>query len=755
MNFRLPMSARFVVTLVLGLAALSLTGCGINNAIAPTEPIEDQGGGVLGGSLYGGQNPISGGTVELWVAGYTGYGSGPVSNTHLASATTNAAGGFSFPTSGGISTYTCPTPSTATPQLVYLTASGGDSGAGSSNSAIKLMAILQGPAANGAYTSLDTCAALRAAGANTFVSINEVTTVVAMNALAQFFNPSTERIGTSATNYLGLTNAFNLDSQIMTPATGVVNTTFTPAGTTSISGAGTSNTARANITGTPEADKIYMIANILAACVNTAGPTGSLTNPAACDTLFADAVPPPTPATTTMGAGFTFPAATDTLQAAYYLATNPINATTAGVPNSAKIAELYGLQSTRQAFTSTGAQPTDWTIGVTYGSTAYLNATGYCLSAPLSLQTDYNGNVYYLNTLSAYPTGATLASLNPYGGLNSCGVGSYQPLQGFTMDAATYTTSNIGYVTRTGTKNIYSTHAGGATNLVTPEDAGDSNLTFPPTSFAADGKSVFFTSTTAGDAGSIFQVPAETQTNTPFTGTTAVVSSTYPVNYGHTISGLVAGSGSATASPMVIDAVSDIWVAAGNSVYRVPYNAYPSAGASGTTPTTPTAISGTFVAPAGLAVDHANNVWITNGVGGSPANGYLSYYQASSGNVIADATAGDGGVNNPAGVAVDGAGNVWVASSGQTSSFTGQTVSEFALISGSLTALSPSVGFAHTYNKPGTITVDISGNVWVANTGTYATSSVPGTLTQIVGAAVPTVAPLAAGILHNTLGTLP
>jgi hypothetical protein len=84
--------------------------------------------------------------------------------------------------------YTCPTPGS----LVYLTASGGNPGVGSNNSAIMLAAAL-GPC--GSLTS------------GTFISINEVTTAAAAVALGQFFTPtfgssSADSIGTSSTNAL-------------------------------------------------------------------------------------------------------------------------------------------------------------------------------------------------------------------------------------------------------------------------------------------------------------------------------------------------------------------------------------------------------------------------------------------------------------------------------------------------------------------------------------------------------------------------
>ncbi len=102
----------------------------------------------------------------------------------LTTTVTTAADG-SFNITGD---YTCPTASS----LVYLTATGGNPGVGSNNSAIQMVAPL------GACGNLNS---------STFINVNEVTTAAAAVALGQFFNPafgssSTDTFGTSATNII-------------------------------------------------------------------------------------------------------------------------------------------------------------------------------------------------------------------------------------------------------------------------------------------------------------------------------------------------------------------------------------------------------------------------------------------------------------------------------------------------------------------------------------------------------------------------
>ena len=124
----------------LAMLCVSLAGCGAN--LTSNSSLA---GGSLRGNLHGGQQPISGASVQLYAAGTTGYGS---SATALLSSPviTYANGAFSI--TGG---YTCPS---STSQL-YIVATGGNPGLapGTNNAAIALMAAL-GPCSlhGGGYT---------------------------------------------------------------------------------------------------------------------------------------------------------------------------------------------------------------------------------------------------------------------------------------------------------------------------------------------------------------------------------------------------------------------------------------------------------------------------------------------------------------------------------------------------------------------------------------------------------------------------
>lgn len=212
-----PLSSPFGRAIVLPFAALSLaccallTGCGLgaNNSGAAT-PIAVA-GSHLRGSVHGGQQPVSGSVIQLYAASSTGYGSGfPYgSGTSLLGSNivmTDASGGFNI-----TNDYICPAAST----LVYLVATGGNPGIGSTNNPnIAVMAAL-GPCGN--------------LSASTFIAVNELTTVASVWALSPFMT-GIGNIGTSSTNAIGLTNAFATVNKLVNVGTGATEGTTLPAG---------------------------------------------------------------------------------------------------------------------------------------------------------------------------------------------------------------------------------------------------------------------------------------------------------------------------------------------------------------------------------------------------------------------------------------------------------------------------------------------------------------------------------------------
>jgi len=186
----------------------------------------------------------------------------------------------------------------------------------------------------------------------------------------------------------------------------------------------------------------------------------------------------------------------------------------------------------------------------------------------------------------------------------------------------------------------------------------------------------------------------------------------------------------------------------------------------------------------GLATDSNSNIWITDSatssyVGSGNAAGYtdptynaLTYLQQTLSAATINTTTNGSLTTNfanlsaPKYIAVDGSNNAWVVNANTltTGGATGtcsvaspcNSVAEFStpsplpLTSASTIAnLSGTYGFTHTFNSPGNLTIDLSGNVWVVNTATAANY-----VTVIVGAASP-VLPLSYAIAGSELGLKP
>ncbi len=247
MSLPLPHCAAIRRTMLLASVALTLTGCAVSR-LTPSAASSSS-GSKLAGSVHGGQQPVTGASIQLYAAGTGGNAtaSTPLLNTPVV---TDANGNFSI-----TGDYTCPTSSSQ----VYLAATGGNPGlpAGATNPALALV------------TALGNCGALTS---STNITLNEVTTVAAAWALAAFAG-SLNHVASSSTNNAGLHNAFLTAGLLADTSSGISPAAALPANAT------------------VESAKIYTLANLLATCVNSNG--GSL-----CAGIFSDATPsgaiPPT-----------------------------------------------------------------------------------------------------------------------------------------------------------------------------------------------------------------------------------------------------------------------------------------------------------------------------------------------------------------------------------------------------------------------------------------------------------------------------
>jgi hypothetical protein len=197
------------------------------------------------GTVRGGQVPVTGASLQLYAVGTTGDGS-PATPLLAQPIASDASGNFSL-----TGTYTCPSPSS----LVYVTAAGGNPGlvSGTNNTASLLIAAL-GP-----------CGSVP-----TSFIVNEVTTVAAIWPLAPFMSSPTA-IGSSAADASDLSAAISLAAQFADVTTGVAPGNTAPTGTT------------------VPADEINTLADILSACVNSAGGVAGDGSP--CGQLFSLTTP--------------------------------------------------------------------------------------------------------------------------------------------------------------------------------------------------------------------------------------------------------------------------------------------------------------------------------------------------------------------------------------------------------------------------------------------------------------------------------
>jgi len=256
------------ITAAFGLGAtLALVGCGSGGTAPgsgsnPGSTDESGTAFALTGMVHGGQQPLAGSTVNLYVVGTSGYGAGATSLLHSsAGVTTDNKGRFSIPNH-----FTCTSPDAQ----IYVIAQGGNTGSGANNSAVLMSA-------------LGSCSNL---GKDSVADISEVSSVASVYSLAQFMTSGSTVVGTSSTNVKGLVNAFSTVANLVDVSTGAARAT-TPAGNGKV----------------PQAT-INSLANIVAACVDS-------TSASACQQLFTVATPP----------GGTTPS--DTLSALLDIALNP------------------------------------------------------------------------------------------------------------------------------------------------------------------------------------------------------------------------------------------------------------------------------------------------------------------------------------------------------------------------------------------------------------------------------------------------
>ena len=622
-----------------GLLSLALCGCsaGLNGMMsASRNPANAVAGAAISGSVHGGQTPIVGASVYLYAVNTTGYGgqgiSASTSNasiSELTSAgnttedsndnyyvTTDSNGAWSIS-----SDYTCPSADTQ----MYLYAIGGNPGSGT-NSAAGLLAGL-GPC--GSLTS------------STYVSINEVSTIATAYAIAGFAtNPTHVSSPDTALALQGVANAFATIPNLETLSTGVALTT-TPSGY-----------------GTVPQTTINTLANILSACVDSAGPSST-----PCSSLFDSEVSGSLP--------------TETAIMAIYMAQNPWK----------NVSTIYGVQAAGAPFQpSLTATPNDLSVAISYTASELYN--------PEWLAIDGSGNVRIANYASSASGGSSsLLVFSPTGQLLSGESGYGSGLTGPYSLAIDSSENSWVLNNNSGTYSIAEFTSSGTAGSVLTSGLDQ------PGSVAFDKSGDFWVTNGEGGSGSNGYVTELNSSGSPIvsgitgggigdpsgiaigaTGNVWVANVddgiTELSSTGSTLSG---SSGDESANggyenyQIAIDPSGDVWavgfdseivsrLSSSGSVldgYSAAYNAYPS----------------------DIAIDGAGNVFVTNYYGGA-GGASVSEWSSSSGNVTANLEGGGYyslGMDDPWSLAVDGSGNVWVAnlSSVCNSAFCPGSVTEF------------------------------------------------------------------------------
>ncbi len=693
---------------LLASSALFTSGCAnmATTATTATSANSLSSGATIGGKLHGGSQPIAGATVTLYYAGQSGVGSGVTQGGDpIVGATTTTAddgfGSFSFiknplpnqAASGN--TFSCP--DATGDAVVYVVARGGNTLNTHDSSVSNSAAVFIG--------MYGLCSQISNAS---FLNLNEVTTVATMAAVQQYFNPVTETIGADGigVSKIALVNTLGTIANLANTATGTVVTS------TQLAGGGGDGVSAVTVTATPESGKVNELANILSACVNNASASAT-----PCTTLFANATPPDVKVTARPYKTPAFTQATDTLQALYYMLTNPTNGSTTNFQNLFNLSPAVGAPFQP----SLSVAPTDWTIAIRYSSNSTCGAsTGSFINKPQDLNIDSSGNLWIVN---GEATKGNLSAISASGAPVACVFLNGGSSGGGTIDPK----GNIWYATSS------------ANNIYRYNPLTRSVLTYttaaPPLAVTADGAdNIYFSTSTDG---SLYKITD---------GATEVTAST-PVQI------------SSVLGPLPIHIMPDysgaIWASSGsNFVSRVGPGTVGDTNYLGGYTTTPfTTLTDTY----GIAVTHLNNVFVSS----AGSNSSISYLTGSGTSYSLfsgwPTPAGLGGINNPTSVAIDGQLNVWTPNNTSNSGSGLDSVSEISYLQANLTTNGTVAGgrqFTPDYLTGGrAMVIDMSGNVWVAGDGTVANPSI--FITQIVGAAVPIYQPYARGLYNGRFQTIP
>jgi hypothetical protein len=410
-----------------------LSGCGLQGTASYVEPSVSVAGAAISGRALGGVIPIIGARVTLWETSSNGYpgssstcydaissdtvystlcsSSTRAAATSIALATTKTTGAGSFAFTAG--SYTCDSS-----QFVYITATGGNTGAGANTQSVQIAPL--GSCSNFQTTAQE---------GKVFIDVGEATTVVTAYTLGNFTYVTDNGTGTQVV-YISAPASNNTATGSCTspgttgppPNTNTASLTYSVTCTSAGLAHAFANAANivdavhydstgptGEILATPGSNSagivpqalLNTIADALESCTNSASTSTAVST--TCASLFTAT----TPATSTNG-GSTAPV--NELQAMLNLAKDPASA---AATNATK-----GIYAISSAFASTfipalSAAPTDYSVAIWYPGTP-----GAAFGYPVDAALDANDNVYILASDAAAPTMSGIGSLTHNGGTN-------------------------------------------------------------------------------------------------------------------------------------------------------------------------------------------------------------------------------------------------------------------------------------------------------------------------------------------------
>lgn len=733
---------------------------------------------AMQGGVHGGQQPIAGAKVQLYAVGLPatastgGYGQGAVTMMS-APVASDINGSWNISNMYDCSTLADP----STP--VYLVATGGNptpANTGSigaiNNQYIALMASV-GPC-NAATSSM-------------IVNINEVTTVAAVWAMQQFMAaPDGVHAASSYTGQGGATTGAGVNIGAPSgPAGGYGGVKSAEIGlrnaTTMVDNLADYSvgvaTAR-NTWATPWSDKINIIANILAACINS-DPANS--------TTCADLMSAATPASAN--------APMDTIQAAYYMARNPTN----------NVQALTAFASAIAPFASKLTAPTDF--AVVTGIAPYSSGTTYALNSSVAGAFDAYGRLWVANLNVGGGNAATVVELDANGKFLAGPFTTYTAAGGFQQATADSKNPLVGdpcpagnthslYYSGTGPKSVAidKNNVVWISNSEELQGAGCNASNFRTVMrILGSGPDGTGASVTTGfySSGAPYALTVDANNNVWMAGSSNYISNY--INGTASYASTTSAMGAIGSSPQsgATDMAGNVWFDSGKAcvsttngiLYQVAASTsaapaitagyYPSGATNCADGTVTTPVTNNTVTS--IATDARNGIWeMSNKAGVNTVSYFLPSspsWTKTSGSAVGNGGAltsapSVGGINAPYAVAIDGSNRAWIGNnSGSILSALTASVDSTSNITGIQSAIPPSVVNSITYNGitfpnsslpfqkgvKGTL-IDPSGNVWLLNSNT---STAINWATVVVGAATPVVTPLVNQLQASLVGQQP